>query len=58
MYDQLEEAWIKVKDALPKDDQSGIIIQEFIPGDYSGVIFIDLELKKLALMLLMGSANQ
>ena len=54
MYDQLEQAWIKVKDALPKDDQSGIIIQEFIPGDYSGVIFIDLELKKASINALDG----
>ena len=53
-YDQLEEAWIKVKDALPNDDQSGIIIQEFIPGDYSGVIFIDLELKKASINALDG----
>ena len=54
MYDHLEQAWIKVKDALPKDDQSGIIIQEFIPGDYSGVIFIDLELKKASINALDG----
>ena len=53
-FDDLKEAWIKVKDALPMDDQSGIIIQEFIPGDYSGVIFIDLELKKASINALDG----
>ena len=38
---ELEQAWENVKQSLPFKNQDGIIIQEFIPGEYSGITFID-----------------
>jgi phosphohistidine swiveling domain-containing protein len=51
-----QEAWNafqKVKNSMP-DGQNGIIIQEFINSDYSGVCFVDLKLDQHIVNALPG----
>ena len=50
----LEIAWNKVKKSFNKASNDGIIIQEFIPGDYSGVAFADTNLKRISINALSG----
>ena len=52
--DDLKESWIKVKDSLPVGNEGGIVIQEFIPGEYSGVAFIDSNMKRASINALPG----
>ena len=51
---ELEQAWRNVKKSLPFKNQDGIIIQEFIPGEYSGVTFIDNNIEKASINALPG----
>ena len=51
---ELEQAWGNVKRSLPLKNQDGIIIQEFIPGEYSGVTFIDNNIEKASINALPG----
>ena len=51
---ELEQAWGNVKRSLPFKNQDGIIIQEFIPGEYSGVTFIDNNIEKASINALPG----
>ena len=51
---ELEHAWKNVKKSLPLKNQDGIIIQEFIPGEYSGITFIDNDIEKASINALPG----
>ena len=51
---ELEQAWENVKQSLPFKNQDGIIIQEFIPGEYSGITFIDNNIEKASINALPG----
>ena len=53
-FDALRESWIKVKESLPAGHAGGIVIQEFIPGEYSGVAFIDSKMKRASINALPG----
>ena len=50
----LKEAWHNVKESLPFSSGDGIIIQEFIPGEYSGITFIDNNIDKASVNALPG----
>ena len=51
---ELEHAWKNVKKSLPLKNQDGIIIQEFIPGEYSGITFIDNDIEKASINAIPG----
>jgi len=50
----LKEAWHNVRESLPFSSGDGIIIQEFIPGEYSGITFIDNNIDKASVNALPG----
>ena len=52
--DELEEGLTNVKNALPSGGENGIIIQEFISGEYSGVVFVDPDLGRISVNALPG----